>query len=112
MDKVIKELNQHLANADFKSSIVSIQHLPDLQYDLEYNHEQGILNRDFYDEIISSYDLHFNFEPPTDFPMAKSIIITASLQPKVSVKFKLSDQEWYNLKWNFIRQNGRYSWRT
>ena len=46
--------------------------------------------RDFYDEIISRYDLHFDFEPPTDFPMAKSIIITAAFQPKVSIKFQLS----------------------
>jgi epoxyqueuosine reductase len=92
MNKVIKELDQHLANADFKSSIVSIQHLPDLRCDLENILEQGILGRDFYDEIISRYDLLFNFEPPTDFTMAKSIIITAALQPKVSVKFKLSSK--------------------
>ena len=92
MDKVIKELNQHLANTDFKSTIVSIQHLPDLQWDLENLLEQKILSRDFYDEIASHYNLFFNFEPPTDFPKAKSIIITAALQPKVSVKFKLSDK--------------------
>ena len=90
MDKVIKELHQHLANAGFKSSVVSAQRLPDLQRDLENLLEQGILCRDFYDEIISRYDLHFDFEPPTDFPMAKSIIITAALQPKVSIKFQLS----------------------
>lgn len=90
MEKAIKELLKHLANAGFKSSIVSIQHLPDLQCDLENLLEQGILCRDFYDEIITRYDLHFNFEPPADFPMAKSIIVTAASQPKVSVKFKLS----------------------
>jgi len=82
MDKVIKELHQHLANAGFKSSIVSVQHLPDLQRDLENLLEKGILCRDFYDEIISHYDLHFDFEPPTDFPMAKSIIITAASSPR------------------------------
>ena len=92
MGKAIKELDQHLANTNFKSSIVSIQHLPDLQWDLENLLKQGILSRDFYDEIISRYNLYFNFEPPTDFPMAKSIIITAALQPKVSVKFQLSDK--------------------
>jgi len=90
MDRVIKELDQHLANTDFKSSIVSIQHLPDLRWDLENLLEQGTLSRDFYDEIVSRYNLYFNFEPPADFPMAKSIIITAALQPKVSVKFQLS----------------------
>ena len=92
MEKVIKEVHQHLANTGFKSSIVSIQHLTDLQCDLENLLEQGILSRDFYDEIISRYNLYFNFEPPADFPMAKSVIITAALQPKVNVKFQLSDQ--------------------
>ena len=90
MEKVIKELHQHLTNAGFKSSIVSLQHLSDLQCDLENLLEKGILRRDFYDEIISRYDLHWNFEPPSDLPAAKSIIITAVPQPKVSVKFKLS----------------------
>lgn len=90
MDKVIKELHQHLANAGFKSSIVSIQHLTDLQRDLENLLEKGILCRDFYDEVISRYDLHFNFETLADFPIAKSTIITAAFQHQVSIKFQLS----------------------
>ena len=45
MGKVIKELYQHLSKAGFKSSIVSIQHLPDLRFDLENLLEQGILRR-------------------------------------------------------------------
>jgi epoxyqueuosine reductase len=90
MHKVTKELHQYLANAGFKSSIVSIQHLSDLQRDLENLLEQGILCIDFYDEIISRYDLYFNFKPPTDFPMDKSIIVTAAFQSRVSVKFQLS----------------------
>jgi len=90
MEKVIKELHQHLTNAGFKSSIVSLQHLSDLQCDLENLLEQGILQKDFYDEITSRYGLHWNFEPPTGFPAAKLIIITAAPQPKISVKFKLS----------------------
>jgi len=90
MDKVIKELNKHLENSGFKSSIVSIQHLPDLRFDLENLLEQGILCEEFYDEIMTRYDLHWDFEPLNDLPMAKSIIITAAPQPKVSVTFKLS----------------------
>jgi len=92
MDKVIRELNQHLANTDFKSSVISIRHLPDVKYELENILEQGILGNDSYNEVISRYNLYFNFEPPADFPMAKSIIITAALQPKINVKFKLSDK--------------------
>lgn len=90
MDKVTKELHQQLANAGFKSTIVSVQHLPDLQFDLKNLLEKGILCRDFYNEIISRYDLHWNFKPPTNLIKAKSIIIVAAIQPKASVKFKLS----------------------
>lgn len=90
MDKAIKELHQHLADGGFKSSVVSTQHLSDLRGDLENLLEQGILNKDFYDDIISRYGLHWNFEPPADFLSAKSIIITAVPQPKVDVKFKSS----------------------
>lgn len=92
MEKVTNELQQQLANGGFRSSIVSIQHLPDLQYDLGHFLEQGILSRDFYNEIVSRYDLDYHFEPPADFPTAQSIIITAAPQPKVSVKFGLSGE--------------------
>ncbi len=88
----IRELQQRLADADFKSSIVSVQHLPYLQCDLENLLEQRILDRDFYDEIVSRYGLHWNFEPPADLPAASSIIVTAVPQPKVSVSFELSGE--------------------
>ncbi len=91
MNKVIKELHNKLANAGFKSSIVSIQQLSDLRSDLENLFEQGILAKDFYNEIVSRYDdLQYNIELPESFPKAESIIITAIQQPKVSVRFKLS----------------------
>jgi epoxyqueuosine reductase len=91
MNNVNKELQALLANAGKKSSIVSIQHLPDLQSDLETLLQQGILCRDFYDEIVSRYnDLQYNIEPPANFPEAKSIIITATPQPKIRVNFELA----------------------
>jgi epoxyqueuosine reductase len=90
MEKVFEELNQKFTDAGFKSSIVPVEHLPELKADLENFLEQGMLNRDFYDEVVSRYDLCFNFEPPVDFPTAKSIFIAAAPQPKVRVEFKLS----------------------
>jgi epoxyqueuosine reductase len=91
MNNINKELQDLLANAGIKSSIVSIQHLPDLQSDLETLLQQGILCRDFYHEIVSRYDdLQYNFEPPENFPEAKSIIITATPQPKILVNFELA----------------------
>lgn len=89
-DEIITELHQYLTDAGFKSSVVSIRHLPALQSDLENLLAQRILNRDFYNDIISRYDLQWQFEPLTDFAEATSVIITAVRQPKVSVKFKSS----------------------
>lgn len=91
-DEIITELQQHLVKGGFKSSIVSVQHLPDLQSDLGNLLAHRILNRDFYDEITSRYDLQWQFEPPTDFAEAKSVIVTAVRHPKVNVQFELSNK--------------------
>lgn len=88
-DKVITELRQRLADAGFKSAIVSVEHLTAVQQELTRLLEQGTLHRDFYEEIISRYGLQWHFTPPADFKDAKSIIITAIKQPKVSVRFRL-----------------------
>lgn len=90
MDKVFEELHREFDDSGFKSSIIPIQCLSDLRFDLENLLGQGLLCRDFYDEIISRYGLHWNFEPPADLPGAESIVIVAAPQPKVSVSFKFS----------------------
>jgi epoxyqueuosine reductase len=90
MDKVLEELHREFDGSGFKSSIIPIQRLSDVQFDLGNLLEEGLLCRGFYDEIISRYDLHWNFEPPADFPEAQSIVVVAAPQPKVSVSFKLS----------------------
>ena len=90
MDTSIKELYEQLENAGINSTVVSVHHLSDLQSDLEKYLDQGILDREFYDEITDRYDLQWHFHPPADFPTAQSIILVAAPQPKVSVKFKLS----------------------
>lgn len=95
MDKVIKELHQKLAAADFKSAIVSTQRLLDLRRDFEKLLEQKSLNKEFYDEIVSRYGLHWHFDHPTSFPAAKSVIITAAPQPKVSLEFEFSGKKYY-----------------
>lgn len=90
MDKVAEELQLHLSNAGFKSTIVSIRHLPELRYDLEGHLESGMLNRDFYDEIVSREDLYWDFKPPADLETAQSIILVFAPVPKIRVTFTLS----------------------
>ena len=93
-EEVIEGLQKHLTDAGYKSALLPVQHVSDLQYDLNHLLEQGILKSDFYDEIVRRYDLDFQFARPTDFPTAQSILITASPQPKVIVKFTLSGTEY------------------
>ncbi len=90
MNTIIAALHRQLAIAGFKSSVVSVQHLPDLKSDLENLLKQGSLHRDFYGDITSRYRLQWHFEPPDELSSAKSIIITAIPHPKVSVMFASS----------------------
>ena len=90
MDNAAEELQQHLANRGFKSTIVSIHHLPELRKDLEQLLESKFLNREFYDEIVSRYGLFWDCKPPEDFPKAESIILVAAQVLKVRVPLTLS----------------------
>lgn len=87
---VVEQLYQGLADAGFKSVIISVEHVAEIQQDLTRLLEQGSLHKDFYDEIVSRYGLHWHFELPADFQEAKSIVITAIQQPKVSIRFRFS----------------------
>ena len=90
VDKKIRALQQHLTNGGFKSTIVSVRHLPELREDLEQLLESGMLNRDFYDEIVSRLDLYWDFEPPADHPGVQSIILVAAHVLKVRVQVTVS----------------------
>jgi len=91
MGELLEELREDLASSGFRSSVVSVQHLPDLKNDLGRLVEQGIWDRGSYNQLVSHYGLDFRFEPPGDFPAAQSIILTAAPQPKVRARFKLRD---------------------
>lgn len=91
-DEVVKKLHRLLGAAGFRSTLVSADRLPDLESDLESLLAQGILRKDFYDEVTSRYDLHFSFAPPAHLPTAKTVIITAIPQPKISVTFRSSGE--------------------
>jgi len=87
MNNTHKDIQQHLAQAGYKSAWVSTRHLSDLRADLDY--ALGARNTG-YSEITARYGLKYDFEPPADFQMAQSIIITAAPQPKVRAIFKVA----------------------
>jgi len=95
VNSVIEGLQKELSQNGFMSTVVSIHRLSEVRSDLERLLELGILDGDFYDEITSRYDMEWNFEPPTDFQTARSIILVAAPQPKVRIKFELSGKVYH-----------------
>ena len=91
-EDLIKEMQHRLEKAGFKSALVSIDHLTDLESTFDNLLEKGLINKAFYDEIVSRYNLYWNFKLPKEFPDARAIVITAAPQPKVNVRFNLSDK--------------------
>ena len=92
---MLADLQKQLLDADFKSTVVSTERLPDLQNGFEKLLEDKSLDKAFYDEIVERYGLEWHFDLPSDFPEAKSIILTAAPQPKVSLEFALSGNKHY-----------------
>jgi len=76
-------LMESLEKNDCKGNLVAIQHLSDLQYEVERYHIQGMLDEEFYQERLTV----FAFSLPDDLPEAKSIIIVAYPHPQTRVTF-------------------------
>ncbi|UCD06529.1 MAG: hypothetical protein JSV98_04675, partial [candidate division WOR-3 bacterium] len=77
------ELLSQLKQQKFQVRIVSIEHIPDLQYAMEKHHEQGQFDDELYNEWIAK----FEFTLPEDLPNAKSILVIAAPQPQFEVTF-------------------------
>lgn len=92
---MFEQMQQLLAEADFKSAFVATEYLPELRHDFEKLLAKKALNQEFYDEIVSRYGLHWQFDPPADFPEARSIILTAAPQPKTSLEFRFAGEKHY-----------------
>jgi epoxyqueuosine reductase len=91
-NETVQNLLYHLSNFGFKSTLVSTRHLRELKEDTTILLKEKTLNPDFYDEISSRYHLQWDYEIPSRFINAKSILVVAAQQPKASVEFQLSDK--------------------
>jgi epoxyqueuosine reductase len=76
---VVEQLNEY----QYKSRIVPITRLGDLQEAFEVHHKQGLLDQDLFETYLSS----FAFAPPDELRDAQSMIIVAVPQPQGSVTF-------------------------
>ena len=73
----------------YRAKMVSVDHLEDLEKDINTFHQQGYFDEEFFAQELSGFD----FEIPDKIPGAKSFIIAAAPQPRVRVTFTLEDED-------------------
>ena len=87
------EVSTNLLNAieqqGYRAKMVSVDHLKDLENDINTFHQQGYFNEEFFAEELGG----FEFEIPDNGFGAESLIIAAAPQPQVRVTFTLEDKE-------------------
>jgi epoxyqueuosine reductase len=78
-----EELFSQLDERGYKGRIVSIQHLGDLQEEIEGRYRQGLFDEEFYQESFT----WLTFSLPDSLPEARSLIVVAIPQPQTRVTF-------------------------
>lgn len=86
--KMTEILFSQLAKLRCKGHIVSIQHLNDLQEEIENDYSKDSFDEGFYKERLSS----FMFSPPDSLLRARSLIVVAAPQPQFQVTFNWSGE--------------------
>ncbi len=82
-ERFVEELLLQLAEHGYQGRIVSIQHLRDLQEEIEGRHKQGLLDKEFYQERLAWFD----FRIPDSLPEALSLIVVAVPRPQSQAVF-------------------------
>jgi epoxyqueuosine reductase len=83
MDSTTENLISQLQERGYQGRIVPIQHLWDLQEEIEQHRKQGHLDGEFYQERLAWFD----FKPPDSLPGVASLIIVAVPRPQSRVVF-------------------------
>ena len=76
-------LPQLLEARGYRGRVVPVQHLRDLQENIETHHREGHLDEAFYQERLTG----FVFGPPASLAEARSLIVVAAGQPQVRFTF-------------------------
>jgi epoxyqueuosine reductase len=80
-----EQVFSHLAELGYQGRIVSVQHLRDLQEEIEGRNIQGQFDKEFYKYCLMKFD----FRVPDSSLEAKSIIVVAVPRPQTQVSFTL-----------------------
>lgn len=79
----VERLFRKIDERGWKGRIVPISHFPDIREAVCGRYEHGLLDEALYREQLSS----FSFDPPSDLPVARSIIIVAVPTPQMRIVF-------------------------
>lgn len=89
VDADAKELLLRLADRGFQGRIVSIQHLAELQEEIEERYIQGSFDEEFYRLRLG----FFEFKVPETLPEAKSIVVVAVPRPQAQATFAFGGEK-------------------
>ena len=78
-----EELLLHLADRGYEGRITSVDHIHDLQEEIEGRYRQGSLDREFFQERLGFFD----FRMPADLREAESLIVIAVPRPQSQAVF-------------------------
>jgi epoxyqueuosine reductase len=81
--KLKARLFQQLEERGYRGCIVAIQHLRDLQKEIETRYQEGLLDEAFFRQRLTG----FVFSPPESLPEARSLIVVAVKQPQIRFTF-------------------------
>lgn len=81
-------LTSQLEAQGYPARVVPIQHLHELQEEIERHYRQGLFDEQFYQENLSS----FVFSPPDSLPRTRSMIVVATPRPQFQLIFNWRGQ--------------------
>jgi epoxyqueuosine reductase len=88
MSTIVEELSLQMKNRGYKCGIVSIQHLYDLQEEIELRRREGLFDEEFYRGYLTG----FTFAPRDSLPEANSLMVVAVPQPQIQVVFTWNEK--------------------
>lgn len=86
---MLQEVLRQLVEQGYRGGAVSTLHLHDLRADIEARHRDGLLEAEFYEERLTS----FEFQPPESLPGAASILVVAVPDPAVRITFTRNGEQ-------------------
>lgn len=85
---ITETIDEKLKQEGWKAKIVSIQHVRDLQREIEGHFQNGHLDQELYDGYLDRFDFNIS----ENYNNAKSLIIVSAPQPHVRVAFTWQGQ--------------------